>query len=78
MSWGTLGLSAVNSLPNDISYERWVEHVFDHPVLDPEWWFGDDPERWDATANRRRTLAYLIQLFQNPSVLIRRYFKGPD
>src|ERR1044071_1989156 len=46
-------------LPDNISYEEWVRYVFDHPVLDPQWWW-QDPEsghlqHWNEEADSGRT-----------------------
>lgn len=64
-------------LPDDISYAQWVRFVFDHPVLDPQWWW-QDPEsgyrqEWNAEADTVRTLSYLTQLFEQPEELVQRF-----
>ncbi len=67
---------AMSQLPDDISYERWVEHVFNHPVLDPAWYFhldSEHEEEWDSKADPARTLAHLTCLFRQPAFLIRRF-----
>lgn len=70
----------MRQLPDDISFDRWIRHVFDHPVLDPEWWFQDDEsehfEYWNEEADPARTLAYLTQLFAGPAFLIERYSRA--
>lgn len=67
-------------LPHDISFDRWVRHVFDHPVLDPQWWFLDDEsehfEEWNEEADPARTLAFLTQLFADPAFLIERFSRA--
>ncbi len=65
-------------LPADISYERWVEHVFDHPILDPQWWWRDDShyEFWDEDADSVRTLSYLTRLFRNSGILADHYSRA--
>lgn len=67
-------------LPDDISYEEWVRFVFDHPILDPSWWW-QFPEtgylqEWNDEADRARTLSYLTQLFEKPEGLIGRYSRA--
>jgi hypothetical protein len=67
-------------LPDDISYEEWVRFVFDHPILDPSWWW-QDPEsgyrqEWNTEADRTRTLSYITRLFENPEGLIGRYSRA--
>lgn len=64
-------------LPDDISYEDWVRYVFDHPVLDPQWWW-QDPEsgylqEWNDAADPARTLSYLTRLFEHPEALVGRF-----
>ena len=64
-------------LPSDISFERWVTYVFDHPILEPQWWFEVLPEEedcsWDEDAVPTRTLAYMTRLFSSPAFLIDRF-----
>lgn len=62
-------------LPDNISYERWVKHVFDHPVFDYQWWFRGDEyaEEWDAKALPAMTLEYMTRLFMNPGFLLQKY-----
>jgi len=67
-------------LPDDISYEEWVRYVFDHPVLDPQWWW-QQPEsghlqEWDDSADPARTLSFLTQLFEKPEGLIGRFTRA--
>ena len=67
-------------LPDDIPYEEWVRYVFDHPVLDPQWWW-QDPEtghlqRWNESASAARTLSFLTQLFEMPEGLIGRFTRA--
>lgn len=64
-------------LPDDISYEEWVRYVFDHPVLDPPWWW-QDPEsgylqEWNDAADPARTLSFLTRLFERPEGLLGRF-----
>jgi hypothetical protein len=63
-------------LPDDISFQQWAGHVFNHPVIEPQWWFHLDDEygeQWNALANPGTTLAYLTRLFRTPAFLIARY-----
>lgn len=68
------------SLPDDISYEEWVRYVFDHPVLDPRWWWQEPASgyfaEWDESADMARTLAFLTRLFQSPEGLIGRFSRA--
>lgn len=61
-------------LPDDISYERWMRHVFDHPVLKDAWWWHDEEseyyELWNEEADPERTLEFLTRLFREPDELL--------
>lgn len=67
-------------LPDDLSFQGWVNYVFDHPRLDPQWWW-QDPEsghfqEWNDTADPARTLSYLTQLFAEPRELSDRFTRA--
>lgn len=66
----------MTDLPDVIPYERWVAHVFDHPVEETHWCshVGDEFfQVWDEYANPPRTLEYLTCLFRSPEFLIGKY-----
>ena len=67
-------------LPDDITFEEWVRYVFDHPVLDPQWWWQDEDtglyQAWNERVNPGRTLAYLTRLFEDPSGLLGRFTRA--
>ncbi len=67
-------------LPDDISFERWVLHVFDHPLPDDplaqDWYFRLDAEFWDAQAQPARTIRYITQLFRAMDTLTAPYSDG--
>jgi len=58
-------------LPDDLSYESWVEYIFDHPVTDPPYWFELESPHWDDEASPSRKLDYLTQFFEQPEVALR-------
>jgi len=63
-------------LPDDIPFERWVEHVFDHPIVEPRWWHRHDDdsfEYWPEEKDPARTAAHMTQLFRNPAFLLETY-----
>lgn len=64
-------------LPNDIPFEDWITHIFDHPILDPQWWWQDPDsgflQTWDEHANPARTLSYLARLFRDSGQLVSRF-----
>jgi len=57
-------------LPVAISFDEWLSHLFDHPVLPENWWVeGNDfgnLKKWDETVDPARTLSFLTQLFEHP------------
>jgi len=64
-------------LPDDLAFEGWVNYVFDHPRLEPQWWW-QSPEsgyyqEWNDQADPKRTLSYLTRLFAEPGELIDRF-----
>lgn len=67
-------------LPPDIPFGEWVRHVFDHPVLEPQWWFqGNESEHyesWNEQAVPDRTLEYLTHLFREPAFLMERHTRA--
>lgn len=67
-------------LPDDISYEEWVNYVFDHPILDPEWWFQDAEsgflQEWNEDKLPEIALDYMTRLFSDPAFLIERFSRA--
>ena len=53
------------------SFEAWLGASFDHPVLEREWYWGDDfDELWEGLGlTEQSTVAYLTKLFQEPGAL---------
>lgn len=69
----------MSKLPDDIPFERWVRHVFDHPILEPQWYFhveDEHAEEWDSDANPARTVEYLTRLFREPAFLVGLYSRA--
>jgi len=67
--------SAIRKLP--LPFEGWVNYIFDHPVLELNWWW-QPPEsgylqEWYNSADPMRTLSYLTRLFSDPAGLIDRF-----
>jgi hypothetical protein len=57
----------------NITFERWVEHIFDHPVTDPPWYHALNREQW-SMSNRASTIVdYLTTLFENSGLLLKAY-----
>ena len=67
-------------LPDDLSYEDWISFIFDHPVMDPQWWCHTPDsglyQYWNEEADPSGTLAYLTRLFSSPSFLIPRFSRA--
>lgn len=57
----------LKSLP----FEKWVKHVFDHEVRDPQWYFDADGPVWVGSAEL--TLAHMTQLFNDPAKPLRAF-----
>lgn len=60
-------------LPAEISYERWVRYIFDHPVEAEDWWWSDDTEAWDGEEDCEKALAFMTRLFESPAFLLDAY-----
>jgi hypothetical protein len=54
-----------------VSFARWVEAAFDHPVGEPEWYWGSDFEStWGSLEIPDDVMIqYLTQLFRSPGLL---------
>lgn len=52
---------ALNST-DDAAFDGWVAWVFDHPVTEPEWYQGENVERW--TSSSVITIDYITRLFE--------------
>ena len=46
------------------SYDSWIAHCFDHPVLPQPWYFAADAPEWEGSPEL--TLAYLTRMFGAP------------
>lgn len=52
-----------NSDVPDITFEKWIGYVFDHPAAKPEWYWDEDAEYWDGPAEV--TVKFLTQTFEH-------------
>ena len=57
----------------NLSFEQWVEHIFDHPVEDPAWHWDIDSDYYNYEENVHLTVEYLAQLFESPLNSIKPY-----
>jgi hypothetical protein len=57
----------------DLSYEEWIDYVFDHAVpQDGEAWYRDFEADW-WSPQPEQAIAYLTRLFDNPGSLLDRF-----
>ena len=47
-----------------LSFEKWVDHAFNHEVRDPQWYFDAEGDVWVGAAEL--TLAHMTRLFDDP------------
>ncbi|MCI0651398.1 MAG: hypothetical protein L0Z55_05905 [Planctomycetes bacterium] len=67
--------AAGKELPPEISFEAWLDYVFDHPVKEvgPEWYWEDDAPTWQPCAAPQRTVEFITRLFADPFPLTTRF-----
>lgn len=53
----------------DITFEEWLNYVFDHPVTDPAWYWDIDDDLDDGPP--ATTVDYMTQLFENAASVLR-------
>ncbi|MEO6256021.1 MAG: hypothetical protein ABIO69_04360 [Sphingomicrobium sp.] len=55
----------------NLTFEQWIAHAFDHPVVSgqPEWYWDDDLDFW--AAEPRQATDYLTRLFTGGDELLR-------
>lgn len=53
-----------------MSFDEWLDHVFDHPVADPEWYWDDAlDEVWENYLSADAVLKYFTRLLLEPTAL---------
>lgn len=35
-------------MSTDLDFDRWVQHLLNHPVADPPWYFQLDQGKWEG------------------------------
>src|SRR5688572_2868481 len=57
----------------DLSYDEWIDYVFDHTDLPSgqAWYFDHEADRWNPRPEQ--AVAYLARLFDNPEPLLDRF-----
>ena len=51
----------------DSTIQDWIAWVFDHDVISPEWFFGDDVPDMRSVYSDQLLLEYIVRLFRNAS-----------
>jgi hypothetical protein len=59
----TKGFAQMGQLPDDIGFEEWIRHIFEHEAAKPAWHWEDDAPYWNCDAIPDRTVEYLNRLF---------------
>lgn len=57
----------------DLTFEQWVEYVFDHPVRETgqEWYWDSEADWWDGPA--ANTIQFMTRLFENAGSILEPY-----
>lgn len=58
-------MTVANHLANDISFEKWLKWVFDHPVRKPEWYW-DEGDDW-RESSPATMVEFMTRLFETPA-----------
>jgi hypothetical protein len=58
-------------MPTDLTFDQWVQHVFDHPVDEPPWHFDVYQDTWYGEP--LLAVHYVTRLFESPERLLRDY-----
>jgi hypothetical protein len=62
-----------NPLPDDLPFDGWIAHLFDHPESETPWYYAFDHTWWDAARQPRRAVDYLTRLFSQAIPLLASY-----
>ena len=67
-------------LPDDLSFDGWIDYVFDHPILKPAWHFQGPTSGylriWKEDKLPEKAIAYMTRLFSEPTFLIERFTRA--
>ncbi|MCG6534354.1 MAG: hypothetical protein L7F78_06605 [Syntrophales bacterium LBB04] len=55
----------------NLTFEEWFRYLFDHPVIDPRWYW--DADRDSVELEPQRVVAYFTQLFEGAGELLAPY-----
>lgn len=53
----------MGQLPDEIQFDDWVRHVFDHSVSEPAWHRSGDAPFWNCDAFPEKTVEFINRLF---------------
>lgn len=68
---GAFGGDMSPTTKNDSSLARWIEHVFDHPVADPEWHWAPDSPEWQESPGQ--VAMHIAETFEQAGHLLARF-----
>jgi len=60
-------------ISNKISFEQWVDHVFDHTVKKNAWYWRNNDNRWDVEKLPAQAVSHLTRLFENPLTALAKF-----
>lgn len=63
-------------MPQDLSYEAWIEWLFDREDSERSWWWQDQEIIWDTLENHEPIIEYLTNLFCEPKFLFDRFSRN--
>jgi hypothetical protein len=56
---------------NPLNLQKWIAHVFDHPVTEPVWYWSDDPGVWEDQPEH--ILSLVADTFEQSGELLSRF-----
>lgn len=57
----------------DLSFEQWLDYVFNHPVTKPAWYWKKGDYWWSEKRKPAVTISYLTRAFENPTKAFSQY-----
>ncbi len=60
-------------LPNNIPFEQWVDHIFDHPVKKNAWYSRVNADWWDTEHLPTQAVSHLTRVFENPLTVLAKF-----
>jgi len=53
------------------SLQEWIDHIFDHPISEPAWYWSEDAEQW--TGLREQIPLFIAETFESSGELLARF-----